>query len=236
MTLLTEVFTEETLQGIEKAGVFARSPGMSAEMPLSVRRLLAEARSHGRPPRPGLYDHWMVEPVAPLPAPLWIYGAGHVGRALVSVITPLPEFVITWVDTSPARFPEIPAGATMLPAARPQQALAHAPKNAHHVILTYSHALDLELCHAALTHGFASAGLIGSATKWQRFRRRLAALGHAPGQIDRIACPIGDKSLGKHPQAIAIGVARHLLQEIRSPSNREPADDQPSRPDRASHA
>jgi xanthine dehydrogenase accessory factor len=56
-----------------------------------------------------------------------------------------------------------------------------------------------------------ACGLIGSATKWARFRSRLAALGHAPAAIARIRCPIGDPALGKHPQAIAVSVAADLL-------------------------
>ena len=146
----------------------------------------------------------------PEAAPLWIYGAGHVGRALVDVLSPLPDWEITWVDTGADRFPEGP-NATVLAAADPAMVVAHAPRDAHHLIMTYSHALDLALCHAVLQHGFASAGLIGSATKWARFRGRLAALGHAPETIARIACPIGDPALGKHPQAIAIGVAMAML-------------------------
>ena len=78
-------------------------------------------------------------------------------------------------------------------------------------MLTFSHSLDLELCHRLLGHGFRTLGLIGSATKWARFRSRLAALGHAEARIARIRCPIGDPGLGKHPQAIAIGVAADLL-------------------------
>jgi xanthine dehydrogenase accessory factor len=80
-------------------------------------------------------------------------------------------------------------------------------------VLTFSHTLDLALCHALLGHGFRRLGLIGSATKWARFRSRLAALGHGAGAIGRIDCPIGDPALGKHPQAIAIGVAAAFLQE-----------------------
>jgi len=144
--------------------------------------------------------------------PLWIWGAGHVGRALVDVIAPLPEYAITWIDTAPDRFPDVVVeGVTPLPAAQPDAAMPHAPQNAHHLILTYSHDIDLALCHAALSHGFASCGLIGSATKWARFRNRLSALGHTDAQISRITCPIGDPSLGKHPQAIAIGVAGRLI-------------------------
>lgn len=144
---------------------------------------------------------------------LWVWGAGHVGRALIHTLAPLPHLALTWVDTAPARFPDtIPEGVTPLVAVDPPRAMIHAPRAAHHLILTYSHEIDLALCHAALGHGFASCGLIGSATKWARFRKRLSALGHADAQISRIDCPIGDPDLGKHPQAIAVGVAARLLQ------------------------
>jgi xanthine dehydrogenase accessory factor len=80
-----------------------------------------------------------------------------------------------------------------------------------HLVLTFSHALDLELCHRLLNRGFRSCGLIGSATKWGRFRSRLRALGHEAAEIGQIRCPIGDPSLGKHPQAIAVGVVAEML-------------------------
>jgi xanthine dehydrogenase accessory factor len=141
--------------------------------------------------------------------PLWIYGAGHVGRALVNVMAPLPDFAITWVDTGPERFPE--TDVTTLVAKDPALIVKHAPLDADHLILTYSHEIDLALCHALLNHDFHGVGLIGSATKWARFKTRLAALGHTPAQISRIACPIGDPSLGKHPAAIALGVATAMI-------------------------
>jgi len=141
--------------------------------------------------------------------PLWIYGAGHVGRALVNVMAPLPDFDITWIDTHKNRFPQ--TDVTTLVAADPTRVVKHAPFDADHLIFTYSHAIDLGLCHAILSHRFQSAGLIGSATKWARFRSRLAALGHSHAQISRIACPIGDPSLGKHPAEIALGVATAMI-------------------------
>ena len=144
--------------------------------------------------------------------PLWIYGAGHVGRALVQVMAPLPEYRITWVDTGADRFPsDVPEGVTPLVASDPARVVAHAPDAAEHLVLTYSHEIDLAVCHAILSRPFAGAGLIGSATKWTRFRRRLHALGHDDAQISRIGCPIGDPSLGKHPQAIALGVATAMI-------------------------
>jgi len=151
-----------------------------------------------------------AEMLTPPPArPLWIYGAGHVGRALVHVMDPLPEFEITWVDTGADRFPQTTV--TTLVAADPVQAVKHAPDTADHLILTYSHDIDLALCHALLSRRFNTIGLIGSATKWKRFRSRLSALGHGTAQIARIACPIGDPGLGKHPSAIALGVATAMM-------------------------
>jgi xanthine dehydrogenase accessory factor len=141
--------------------------------------------------------------------PLWIYGAGHVGRAIVNVMAPLPDFTLTWVDTSADRFPQ--TDTPILVAVDPAAAVKHAPAHADHLILTYSHDMDLALCHAILSRDFNSVGLIGSATKWARFQSRLAALGHTREQISRIACPIGDPSLGKHPAALALGVATAMI-------------------------
>jgi len=208
VTLLTEVFDAANLPGDE---IFARAVEGTA-MPLAVSRLLAQARSQGRAPEACLVQGWMVEPVAKPTRHLWVWGAGHVGRALVHTLAALPDLAITWVDVAADRFPDgIPEGVTMLPAADPARLLPHAPQDAEHLILTYSHQLDLALCHAALTHGFAQCGLIGSKTKWARFRTRLAALGHSTQSIARITCPIGDPSFGKHPHAIAIGVAAQIL-------------------------
>lgn len=161
-----------------------------------------------------LFEAVPEPPQAPRDTPLWLWGAGHVGRALVATLAPLPDLALTWIDTAPGRFPQtIPDTVTTLPASDPPRALKHAPTDAHHLIVTYSHEIDLALCHAALTHGFASCGLIGSATKWARFQSRLRALGHDSAQISRITCPIGDPSLGKHPQAIAVGVAARFLRQ-----------------------
>lgn len=191
------------------AGVVARGPGL---MPLAVKRVLAAARGQGLRPISGLVQGWLVEAVSEPHRQVWVWGAGHVGRALVSVLAPLPGVAITWVDVAAERFPDVvPEGVRVLPAPVPEAAVGFAPKDAEHLVLTYSHALDLALCHALLGHEFSSVGLIGSATKRGRFRARLAALGHSALAIQRITCPIGDPALGKHPQAIAVGVAAALL-------------------------
>jgi xanthine dehydrogenase accessory factor len=223
VTLLTEVFEAATLPRPE-AGVFARSVD-GRPMPLAVKRLLVRARGTGSLPAAELVQGWMVEPVTSPCLPVWIWGAGHVGRALVAVLAPLPDFAITWVDVGSDRFPDVlPPDVTVLPTTDPARLVPHCPAGAAHLVLTYSHALDLELCHRLLTQGFASLGLIGSQTKWARFRGRLRALGHSDPQIARIRCPIGDPALGKHPQAIAIGVAQDILQQqVRQASRQETA-------------
>jgi xanthine dehydrogenase accessory factor len=223
VTLLTEVHDAESVAALP-GDVVARAVDGRA-MPLAVKRLLSQARGAGNLPRAQLVQGWMVEPVARPTRRIWIWGAGHVGRALVAVLAPLPGVEITWIDTAQDRFPEvIPAGVTPLWATRPEVLADHAPRGAEHLVLTYSHALDLELCHRLLSRGFGWLGLIGSATKWARFRSRLAGLGHAPGRIGQITCPIGEPSLGKHPQAIAVGVAVELLKR-KQQSETEIADD-----------
>ena len=208
--LLTEIWDTERLH-VAGNPVVRPLPGTTGAEPLAMARARGDLRA-GK--RTGLCvaEGWVLEPVCQPDIPLWIYGAGHVGRAIVHTLHPLPQFAITWVDTGIERFPEVvPRQVEILPAANPADAVALAPANAQHLVLTYSHALDLEICHRLLGHGFAGAGLIGSATKWARFRKRLAQLGHRPDQIDRITCPIGEPALGKHPQAIAVGVVSRLV-------------------------
>ncbi len=186
---------------------YARPTG-NTDMPLSVRAHLRAVRSGATPNVPKLIDGWFIEPVQPPRQPVWIYGAGHVGRALTTVLSDLP-FQITWIDTSRDRFPDvIPPNTDMLVAANPADAVRHAPDDATHYVLTYSHALDLDICQRVLSRSHRHLGLIGSATKRARFTRRLSAAG-----IDssRLECPIGERSLGKEPMAIAIGVAASLI-------------------------
>ncbi|MBS0564315.1 MAG: xanthine dehydrogenase accessory protein XdhC [Proteobacteria bacterium] len=228
VTLLSEVWDRAALAGLAGPVVARPLPGRDAtEMPLAVARLVARARAEGQVPGTRLVAGWLVEPIRAHRRDLWVWGAGHVGRAIVPVLAPLPEWHISWADTDESRFPEmLPEGVTQLVAANPADLVGLAPRGADHLVLTFSHALDLELCHRLLGHGFGSLGLIGSATKWARFRSRLSALGHPPERIARIVCPIGEPAFGKHPQAIAIGVAAKLLESMQDrDAMHDPADD-----------
>ncbi len=212
VTLLCETFEAGDLDNTD-AECFARPlPGETAPRPLSITRLLSRHRNGAAPASLTLCDGWIVEPLAQPQKPLWVWGAGHVGRAIVQMMAPLEDWQIHWVDTGAERFPEpLPQRVERIVAQDPAQLVPHLPTYGHHLILTYSHALDLALCHALLERGFASAGLIGSATKWARFRKRLRQLGHSDRSIQHITCPIGDPTLGKAPQAIAVGVTALLL-------------------------
>jgi xanthine dehydrogenase accessory factor len=205
----------DSLDAVPPSGLFTRKLSDRAPdtPPLPIAAALKAARNQGVVAH-RYSDGWLAEPIAAPTRNLWIWGAGHVGRALVAVLAPLPGLAITWVDTDATRFPDAPTpGVTRRIAQNPADLVPEAPASAEHLILTYSHALDLDLCHRLLGHGFRACGLIGSATKWARFRHRLQALGHDPAQILRITCPIGDPSFGKHPQAIAISVASALLSQ-----------------------
>lgn len=213
VTLVSEVFDADRLHDLKDQTGYLRRVEGTQDAPLALCGKLRMARNSGKLPATELSDGWLIEPLQSAKTSLWIWGAGHVGRAIIQTLAPLPEYKITWVDTARERFPEdLPQDVTAVPAAEPTALVAHAPANAQHLILTYSHALDLELCHQLLRHGFDFIGLIGSHTKWARFQRRLAALGHGSAQIARITCPIGTPRLGKHPQAIAIGVAMQLME------------------------
>lgn len=211
VVLATEIYDEARLANVPGSTYLRRVTGQ-ADPPLAMQRAAARNRNAGEVAETRCQSGWLIESITQHLRPLWIFGAGHVGRAIVEVMAPLPGIAITWVDTEADRFPdEIPDNVTKLLAANPANVVRHAPSDAEHLVLTYSHALDLEVCHQLLGHGFRAAGLIGSATKRARFRSRLRSLGHSDAQISRIRCPIGDPALGKHPQAVAVGFAAEWL-------------------------
>jgi xanthine dehydrogenase accessory factor len=145
--------------------------------------------------------------------PLILFGAGHVGRALVLALAPLP-FVVTWVDPRPDAFPtHVPGNTALRQPEHPAAVLADVPAGAFVLIMTHSHPLDLELVGAALGDGrFPYVGVIGSATKRARFEKRLAAMGVPAGRIASLTCPIGVAGInGKLPAVIAAATVAELL-------------------------
>jgi xanthine dehydrogenase accessory factor len=144
---------------------------------------------------------------------VWLYGAGHVGQALVRIAAELP-LRLTWIDTRAGSFPaQVPDMVRIVHAPDPLPGVAAAAAGTRFLVLTHSHALDYALCRAILERGdFASLGVIGSDSKGARFRSRLARDGVPAEAIARLRCPIGTGGVAsKWPAAIAVAVAFELL-------------------------
>lgn len=153
----------------------------------------------------------LFEPFAAAAWNVWIFGAGHVGKALVHQLAGLPLRVVL-ADARPAQFPDaLPANCTKLVESVLEDAVKDVPPGAAALVMTHSHDLDLMLVERLLRRGDLSyVGLIGSASKRKRFEARLSAKG-----VDwkDLVCPIGLPTIDdNHPHAIAIGVAAQLLQ------------------------
>ena len=156
----------------------------------------------------------LLEPVLP---PAWrvaVFGAGHVGRAVVRLLADLP-CAVTWIDGREAQFPAQPSPRVRrLVTDAPADEVAGLAPGTEVLVMTHSHALDLEIVEAALRRSDLGAlGLIGSRTKRARFVQRLSARGHAAEALARLRCPIGLPGIrGKLPAEIAIAVVAELLQ------------------------
>ena len=147
---------------------------------------------------------------------LQLYGAGHVGRAIVMALAPL-NVRIDWIDERDAEFPpddELPEGVRKVCVDAVEAEVDEAPPGTFYLVLTHRHDLDLRLALAILKRGDAAFfGLIGSKTKRARFIRRFETYGLSPAAIARMTCPIGVPGItGKEPEVIAASVAAQLLQ------------------------
>lgn len=140
-----------------------------------------------------------------------LFGAGHVGRALVRVLGELPCHV-TWIDPRPDALPaQTPNNVAPVRAPDAVQTVAGLPPHAVVLVMTHDHALDFDIVAACLARSdLPFVGLIGSDTKRSRFSGRLRRMGLP---LDRLICPIGLPTIdGKDPAVIAVSVAAQLLQ------------------------
>ncbi len=144
-----------------------------------------------------------------------LFGAGHVGKAIVHILGPLPNWRIRWIDGRADAFPgDVPDTVEIMPTDDPVGEVDDLPSGAVALVMTHSHAIDYDIVERLLKRGdFLFCGLIGSRTKRAQFLKRLAARGMAPEAIQRLTCPIGiDGINGKHPSEIAVAVAAEILQ------------------------
>jgi xanthine dehydrogenase accessory factor len=165
---------------------------------------------------------------------LQLHGAGHVGRAIATLLATL-DVDVDWFDERDEGFP----GATTLGSPWPEhirrtsidtveREVANAPAGACYLVLTHEHALDLRITEAILRRGdFAFCGLIGSKTKRATFSRRLGQRGVATEAVERLSCPIGAVGIsGRAPEVIAVAAVAELLRVASAavPSFAAPAD------------
>jgi xanthine dehydrogenase accessory factor len=172
----------------------------------------------------------LLEVLRPQRLPLWIFGAGHVGQALIQLLSPLDLFDVTWVDSRPGLLPlGLPDCVTTQACATPTDLVRTSAPGAHYVVLTHDHALDYELCRLILARGDAGwLGLIGSASKAARFRSRLLRDGIGAERLSTLNCPIGIAGIAsKLPAAIAIAIAAQLLQRHTGTTIAEPPPNKP---------
>jgi xanthine dehydrogenase accessory factor len=138
-----------------------------------------------------------------------LFGAGHVGKEVARTLGRLP-CRLTWIDPRPEVFPAaVEANTRVVIEEEPAWMVDEAPPDAHYLVMTHSHALDLEIVERVLRRSdYAFLGLIGSETKAAKFKLRL----HQKDlPTDRLVCPIGIFKGEKHPAAVAVSAVAQLL-------------------------
>ena len=159
----------------------------------------------------------------PVLRPVALFGGGHVGHALVKVLSTLP-FSLSWIDSRDGVFPrDVPHQVVCEHSDPVQGAVGGLAPQSQVLIMSFSHAEDLEVLSMCLQRQRLNGdlpyiGLIGSQTKWASFRHRLEARGFSAQELAHVTSPIGVPGItSKAPEVIAVAVAAQLLQmpEIR---------------------
>lgn len=156
----------------------------------------------------------LLEPIIDGRFPLALFGAGHVGSALVNVLASL-DCHVRWIDGRRDIFPDaVAANVTCVESADPAREALAMPPHSFYLVMTHSHALDYDICERILSRDdVAYCGLIGSRSKRRRFEKRMRAQGMSDSRIERLTCPIGIAGLeGKKPAEVAVAIAAQLLQ------------------------
>jgi xanthine dehydrogenase accessory factor len=155
----------------------------------------------------------LIEPIAPRALDIVIFGAGHVGQALIQSLQNL-DADVTLIDSRAEQLGfAAPSNVHKICTTDWQGYVDRGTDRTYFLVLTHSHQLDFELTEAILRHGrFRYCGLIGSKTKKIRFDRQFKNRGLTPAQIARITCPIGLPEIqGKSPAVIAASVCAQIL-------------------------
>jgi xanthine dehydrogenase accessory factor len=158
------------------------------------------------------------EPVRGSDFNIAVFGAGHVGAAVVNVLSGL-DCNIRWIDSRRDIFRTAPRNVRTIETSEPALDVAAMPPSSYYLVMTHSHPLDFDVCDRILRRGDAAyCGLIGSLTKRRRFEKRFRQQGLPQSAIEQLVCPIGVTGIsGKKPAEIAIAVAAEILRAHERP-------------------
>jgi xanthine dehydrogenase accessory factor len=180
----------------------------------SDERMVAVARDMLIGPRPDARRQVqeLYEPVVMPDLNIAVFGAGHVGSAVVSALSGL-DCNIRWIDSRRNMFRNVPDNVRTIETAEPALEVAAMPPGSYYLVMTHSHSLDFDICDRILRRADARyCGLIGSVSKRRRFEKRYRQQDMAQGMLNRLVCPIGvDGISGKKPAEIAVSVAAEVL-------------------------
>jgi len=157
-------------------------------------------------------DGWFLERVVGSDFNIAVFGAGHVGSAVVRSLSVL-DCNIRWIDSRRNIFRKTPPNVRTIETGEPALEVAAMPPGSCYLVMTHSHALDFEICDRILRRGdTAYCGLIGSLSKRRRFEKRYRSQGMAANAISHLTCPIGVAGIsGKKPAEIAVAAAAEVL-------------------------
>lgn len=154
----------------------------------------------------------LYEPVVMSDFNIAVFGAGHVGVAVVTALSRL-ECNIRWIDSRRNIFRDVPANVRAIEAPEPALEVAAMPAGSYYLVMTHSHAIDFDVCDRILRRADTRyCGLIGSVSKRRRFEKRFRQQAMPAAMIEALVCPIGvDGISGKKPAEIAVSTAAEIL-------------------------
>ena len=207
-TLVTRIGAAAEKSVVTADHIEASSP---ATLPNSILRHARELVVQCRPAE--RVDDYFLEPIVGSNFNIAVFGAGHVGTAVVAALSQL-DCNIRWIDSRRDVFRRVPKNVRAIEAEQPALEVAAMPTGSSYLVMTHSHAIDFDVCDRILRRQDAAyCGLIGSRTKRRRFEKRFRQQGMPEPMIAALTCPIGvDGISGKKPAEIAVAAAAEVLQ------------------------
>jgi len=191
--------------------IFADRKSASPDIVEKARQGLEAGRTSHR------IDDWFFEDVVGTDFNIAVFGAGHVGSAVVQSLSAL-DCNVRWIDGRRNIFRGTPSNVRAIETSDPALEVAAMPPRSCYLIMTHSHALDFDICERILRRGDAAyCGLIGSLSKRRRFEKRFRSQGMQERDLERLVCPIGVAGIsGKKPAEIAVAASAEVLRAYES--------------------